>query len=205
MFLEVNKLNLFRNEKELIRNFSLKVNKGDRVGFFLPTGSGKSTLFDLINSGTDFIEGVKGTVQMEEGIVVGRVFQKPVFLENLSLLRNITIPLENYLSKKDAVFQAQKYLEMLNLSTKINDKAGTLSGGEKQRLCIARALAYKSDLLLFDEPFSFQDEENKNHIIQVLDSECKERNLTLLIISHNLKDLEYLCQNVVNNFIINYN
>ena len=94
--------------------------------------------------------------------------------------------------KKKAAEKAREMLEMLFLGDKLDCMPEKLSGGEKQRVSIARAFAYPGKLLLMDEPFHSQDDEKRRLLIEITKKLVEKENRALIIISHNKDDLEQL-------------
>lgn len=179
--LKIEKLNLNAGNQLLFKDFSLQVFEGQIIGFFAPTGSGKTTLFNYIASLSP----------------VSYAFQEPRLIPSLSVLKNVMLPLENKMDKESAKATAMTWLEKLNMSHKINDLAKTLSGGEQQRTAIARAFAFTSGLLLLDEPFASQDEANISNIINLTKQIISTNNRACLVISHDLNILKSFCTKII--------
>ena len=179
--LKIEKLNLNAGNQLLFKDFSLQVFEGQIIGFFAPTGSGKTSLFNYIASLSP----------------VSYAFQDPRLIPSLSVLKNVMLPLENKMNKESAKATATTWLEKLNMSHKINDLAKTLSGGEQQRTAIARAFAFTSGLLLLDEPFASQDESNISNIINLTKQIISTNNRACLVISHDLNILKSFCTKII--------
>ena len=186
--LKIEKLNLNAGNQLLFKDFSLQVFEGQIIGFFAPTGSGKTSLFNYIASLSP----------------VSYVFQDPRLIPSLSVQKNVMLPLENKMDKESAKATAMTWLEKLNMSHKLNDLAKTLSGGEQQRTAIARAFAYTTagpepveGLLLLDEPFASQDESNISNIINLTKQIISTNNRACLVISHDLNILKSFCTKII--------
>ena len=194
MFLRISDLKKYYNESEpLIRNLNFSVNKGEIVSFIGESGSGKTTFLkclaglEKINSGS--IE-LNGTVLNDNSTFVnpnlrkiGFVFQDYPLFPHINVLKNITINLEkSFFSKLDYI------LELTNLKDLCERFPDQLSGGEQQRVCLARALIREPDLLLLDEPFSNLDSSIKFTIQQEIHKIIKQTKTTTILVTHDIKD-----------------
>lgn len=193
--------NLTAGEQVLFQNFSLDVFEGEIIGFFAPTGTGKTSLFNYIAN----TSGVGP--EPVEGLSISYAFQEPRLISSLSVLKNVMLPLENKMDEKSSTDLAIQWLEKLNMGHKINDLTKTLSGGEQQRTSIARAFAYTcavpervegvERLLLLDEPFASQDEINTKNIVNLIKQIVSEQHCACLVISHDRQVLEGLCSRII--------
>lgn len=199
--------NLTVGEQVLFNKFSLDVFAGEIIGFFAPTGSGKTSLFNHI-AGT-MLEPKSAVVESVE-TTISYVFQEPRLIPSLTVLKNVMLPLENKMKENDAKDLAIQWLEKLNMGYKINDLAKNLSGGEQQRTAIARAFAYTcavpelveggdggERLLLLDEPFASQDETNTQNIMKLIKDRVRGQQCACLVISHDRQLLESLCSRII--------
>lgn len=199
LLLFIKNFNLTVGEQVLFKNFSLDVFAGEIIGFFAPTGSGKTSLFNHIAGTSAVVEPVETSISY--------VFQEPRLIPSLTVLKNVMLPLENKMKENDAKDLAIQWLEKLNMGHKINDLAKTLSGGEQQRTAIARAFAYSSAvpelvegvkrLLLLDEPFASQDETNTQNIMKLIKDRVRGQQCACLVISHDRQLLESLCSRII--------
>ena len=115
------------------------------------------------------------------------VFQSFNLFENMTVLENLIIApvkLKMY-SKNEAIKLAKNYLKEINLENKINEYPKNLSGGEKQRVAIIRALMEKPKILLLDEPTSSLDPQMKKEVLELV-SKLKDYNMTIIVVSHEL-------------------
>lgn len=196
--LQIKKLTIMQEENALFRNFNLSVTDNDRIGIFAPTGTGKTTLLNWLagimspEAEKNGIIKTEGNLIKQEKLTVSYVFQEPRLIPSVSVLKNVTLPVEKMYGKEDAVKKASLLLEKLFLKDKFYSMPEKLSGGEKQRVAIARAFAYPGKLLLMDEPFHSQDEEKRNLLIELTKEIIEEENRALIIISHNKSDLDML-------------
>lgn len=157
--------------------------KNKCIGFFGPTGSGKTTELNRIAK------------EAAENFSISYCFQDNRLLENLSVLKNVILPLENKYSKAEAEKIARQWINKLDLQNKTDSLASKLSGGEKQRVALARAFSYDGDLFLLDEPFSAQDSFHKDIIFNFI-KDLKKQNKKIYLVSHDEKILEDLCDEV---------
>ena len=181
----------------VLKNINLKINSGELVSLTGPSGSGKSTLLHLIalldqpTSGEIFFkkksfskstDGEKDLVR-RQGISI--IYQQNNLLSDFTALENVTIPLvANGYNWKDATKKASKILSLVNLSKRLNHFSTELSGGEQQRVAVARALITEPDLILADEPTGSLDRKTANEIFSLF-SKLKSKNRAILYATHN--------------------
>lgn len=202
--LKIEKLNLNAGNQLLFKDFSLQVFEGQIIGFFAPTGSGKTSLFNYIATSANPEPTSVVPEPVEGPLKISYAFQDHRLIPSLSVLKNVMLPLENKMDKESAKATAMTWLEKLNMSHKLNDLAKTLSGGEQQRTAIARAFAYTTavpepveGLLLLDEPFASQDEANISNIINLTKQIISNNNRACLVISHDLNILKSFCTKII--------
>ena len=180
---------------------SFSCEKGETLLILGNSGTGKTTLLHLLallltpNSGSIKIQEkelamltAKDASQMRANHL-GIIYQKPHFVNSLNVLDNLL--LANYLAdKKQSKTKAQSLAQNLGISELLDKKPSLLSGGEQQRVSIARALMNNPDLILADEPTSNLDDENCNKVIELLENQSKNIGAALVIVTHDqrLKD-----------------
>ena len=186
-------------EVRAVDNLSFEVNEGEFVVILGPSGAGKTTLLNLmggmddVTSGELIIDGenLAGLSNKEltkyRRTKVGFVFQFYNLMPNLTAIENIELAVElcpDALPPKDV-------LERVGLGNRMHNFPAQLSGGEQQRVSIARAVAKNPRLLLCDEPTGALDYETGKKILQLLQDMCREENKTVIIVTHNaaLKDM----------------
>ena len=199
-----------------LNNINLEINDGEIFGIIGLSGAGKSTLIRCINmlekpsSGEILIDGVDITKvdsstlrQMRKKI--GMIFQNFNLLEQSTVLKNVLFPLEiNKVDKEHAKAKAVELLELVGLADKMNRYPSELSGGEKQRVAIARALTTSPSVLLSDEATSALDPNTTKNILKLLKKINKEYGITIIVITHEMKVIDTLCDRVaiINNSMI---
>ena len=191
-------------EVHALRGVDLKIDAGEFVAIVGPSGSGKSTLFNILGgltpptSGTVLIDG-RDLIQMSESdrtllrkTTVGFVFQKYNLLPTLTGGDNIEIA-RHIAGKKghERDPQFEETLKLLGIASRLNHKPRALSGGEQQRIAIARALVNHPALLLADEPTGNLDTENSTAVLSVLQGLNKRLGQTILMITHNPEAAAY--------------
>jgi len=193
---------------EALRNIDLSILKGEIFGIIGLSGAGKSTLVRCINllerpsEGTIYLNNADISDYKKKDLrmmrrSIGMVFQHFNLLMQRSVIRNVMLPLEVAgVSKIDARMRAKKLLEIVGLSDKENAYPAQLSGGQKQRVGIARALANNPDILLCDEATSALDPDTTNSILKLLKEINKTLGLTIIIITHEMRIIEEICQRV---------
>lgn len=178
----IKNLTLINGDKTLLENFTLEIFQNQIIGIFAPTGTGKTTLLNYIS---------------ENFQSVSYAYQDLRLLNLFSPFKNVILPLEKKLSKSEAKVKAEKWLNDFELSDKKFLSCEKLSGGEKQRVCLARAFAYPAELLLLDEPFSSQDQEKKEKFLNITKEFIKNGESACIIVSHDKKDLEKICHKIL--------
>lgn len=178
-----------------LQNISLKVEKGDSVAIMGPSGSGKSTLLNIIgglerlSSGEVFLDGKRIDNLDEDALVALRrgkiayIFQQYHLLPSLSAMENVLLPLllrGNVNSRKTAI----NILERVGLGNRIEHKPSELSGGEQQRVAVARALVNNPSLMLADEPTGNLDQKTGRQILDLF-SDMNKDGLTIMIVTHD--------------------
>jgi len=187
-------------EESVLKNISFKINPGERIGFVGESGSGKSTIFNLItklykiNEGQILIDNID-IIKLSESAIrknISLISQNP-YIFNFSIEENLKI--SNATASEEEIIDACKkayiYEHVLELEngfkTLVGEGGITLSGGEKQRLAIARSLLQKSNIILFDEATSALDNITQNNVQKAIYGLDKDK--TILIIAHRLSTI----------------
>ncbi len=182
----------------VIDNVDLTIQKGELIALKGPSGSGKTTLLNLISgldnitSGEIIFENHNLTLMNNDELSyfrnknIGIIFQFFNLLNDLTVIENISIPLLlRGVSRKTAYNKALELVKELDLVERENYKTSLLSGGESQKVAIARSLITEPRIILADEPTGNLDAENTEKIIKLLINSCKAFNSSLLIVSHD--------------------
>ena len=186
-----------------LRGISFSVNRGEFVTVVGPSGSGKSTLFYLLggltraDSGSVTIDGVDfatlsdGQRTRLRKSKIGFVFQKFNLLPTLTARANIEIAADIAgITRPDAAFE-KKITEMLGIDRRLDHRPSELSGGEQQRIALARALINRPAIVLADEPTGNLDSKNSGIVLNMLRQSNKELGQTVLMITHNPEAADY--------------
>ena len=182
---------------------NLNLRKGSVSAIMGPSGSGKSTLINLIGSldvpsrGEVVVDGVNLEHMSAKELTayrrekVGFVFQSFNLLPNLTAVENVELPMEFCgVGSEERRERAEKLLKAVKMESRGDHLPGDLSGGEKQRVAIARSLANNPAIILADEPTGNLDTKSGTKVIQLLKSLARNRNKTLLIVTHDQKIAE---------------
>jgi lipopolysaccharide export system ATP-binding protein len=183
--------------RRVVNNVNLKVSRGEVVGILGPNGAGKTTSFYMI---TGLIKPDAGVINFK-GIDVS---QQPMYVrarmgmgylaQDASIFRKLTVEQNIYailetlaISRKERKERLEQLLSELNLTYLAKQKAMTLSGGERRRLEITRALVTNPSFILLDEPFSGVDPKAVYEVQQIIEG-LKKRNMGILITDHNVRE-----------------
>ena len=200
--LEVNNLNKSFGKRKIINNININICEGEIIGLIGPNGAGKTTFIKTIlglykyDKGNVSICGYDINKDFENAIKnVGCIIESPDLYLNLSGRKNLTITsLINNISDKD---YTEKVIKLLKLNSRIDDKVKKYSLGMKQRLGIANALIKKPKLLILDEPTNGLDPLGIKELREIIKYINEKLNMSVLISSHNLSEIENLCDRII--------
>lgn len=185
----------------ILTGIDLQVERGESLAVIGPSGSGKSTLLNVIgtldrpDTGSVSLDGQEltklGDLDLAEvrNRKIGFIFQGHHLLPQCSVLENVLVPT---LASKDKALRAsaperaRKLLDRVGLGARLDHRPGQLSGGERQRVAVVRALINEPVLLLADEPTGALDRASAENLAQLLVELNRERNLTLIVVTHAL-------------------
>ena len=183
---------------EVLKGIDLTIEKGEVVSIVGPSGAGKTTLLQIIgtldrpDSGTVTVDGVDITALGQKALAdfrncrLGFVFQFHQLLPEFTALENVMIPaLIKGDSRKAAKARAQELLHFMGLSDRAAHKPAELSGGEKQRVAVARALVNNPAVILADEPSGSLDSKNKQELHQLFFDLRDKLGQTFVIVTHD--------------------
>ena len=185
-------------ELEVLKGVSLTVNKGEVISIVGPSGAGKTTLLQLIgtldkpNSGSIRFNGEELTKMSEKRLAkfrnkhIGFVFQFHQLLPEFTALENIIIPaLIAGSNRKEAEKEAMELLRILGIEERAHHKPSEMSGGENQRVAVARALINHPDVILADEPSGSLDSKNKDELHRLFFDLRDRFGQTFIIVTHD--------------------
>ena len=183
---------------KVLQDVTLKTNNKETISIVGESGSGKTSLIMLIGglekatSGTIFFKDYEITKLSEDEVSnirrkhIGIIFQSFYLIPNYTALENVALTLE--LNKfKNPHQQAKELLDRFGLKHRFNNLPSQLSGGEQQRVAIARSIAMKPELILADEPTGNLDSENSKMIADILFNYVKEEGSSLIMVTHDVK------------------
>ena len=188
-----------KKKLEILDVKKLQIKKGERVALVGPSGSGKTTLLKIISAMTSVEKGLIEVMGKEINKLaakekdkfraknIGYIYQELNLLDSLTSKENLLLATyfaKGETSKKDHI-KAEKLLKELGLGQRINHIPEKLSQGEKQRVAIARALMNDVKIILADEPTGNVDYKTAKKIIELLEKTCNERDLTLIMVTHD--------------------
>jgi lipoprotein-releasing system ATP-binding protein len=198
MLLNANNISKSYEQLKVLKDVSIAVNKGEIVSIVGPSGAGKSTLLQIIgtldkaDSGSLEISGKQISAIKEKDLPafrnqhIGFIFQFHHLLPEFTALENVCIPA--FIAKKsvkEAGKRAKELLEMLKLGERMHHKPSKMSGGEQQRVAVARALMNNPELILADEPSGNLDTDNAKALHELFFDLRKKLNQTFIIVTHN--------------------
>ena len=187
-----------------LRRIDLHVARGDYVSVTGASGSGKSTLMNILGCldrptmGHYYLDGID-TAELDpnelsavRNLKIGFVFQDFYLMDSLSVRENIMLPkILDKKSAKECMEESQKYAEQFGITHLMNKKPYELSGGEKQRVAISRALINNPDLILADEPTGNLDSKSGDVVIHTLSHINRELGKTIVMVTHDPKMASY--------------
>jgi len=187
------------NETEVLHGIDLVLKRGDFCAVMGPSGSGKSTLLNLIGlldhptSGTIAISGVETTTLDDAALTrlrgqsIGFVFQSHHLLTAFTALENVMMPMlgDNEFTNAAMTERAAALIDIVGLTPWRDQLVGQLSGGQEQRVAVARALAMKPALLLADEPTGNLDTTSADAVFKLLRQVNADEGTTVLFVTHN--------------------
>lgn len=198
------------NERKIFENFSFTISKGDMVAIMGKSGSGKTTLLNIIgglesiDKGTYLFNGKDVSKFNEKELLQFRrknisfIFQNFALINEYSVMDNILLPLKYRYRNidKEKLASARELLDKLDIGYVCDQKIDNLSGGEKQRIAIARSLISNTNVILADEPTGALDEKS-GYMIMELFKQMKNIGKTIIIVTHDI-DVAKKCDYIIN-------
>lgn len=191
----------------ILKGIDLNVDHGSAVGLVGPSGSGKSTLLMVMaglersDSGSVVVAGEDLSPLSEDSLArfrgsnVGIIFQSFHLVPNMTALENVAVPLE-LSGDRQAFDKARSELEAVGLGHRLHHYPAQMSGGEQQRVAVARALVVQPKILIADEPTGNLDDSTGKQIVELMFRAQRERSMTLVLVTHD-PALAELCDRVI--------
>lgn len=172
-------------DKTVIEHLNLEVEEGKLLAYIGTNGAGKSTTMKML---TGLLKPTSGEIELAADLKIGMVFQESVLDEELTVLDNLKSRQALY-RKQDKAW-LEKLIQLTGLDAFLNQTYGTLSGGQRRRVDIVRALLNKPNLLFLDEPTTGLDVQTRRAIWEILHRLQREENLTIFLTTHYLEEAE---------------
>ena len=172
-------------DKTVIEHLNLEVEEGKLLAYIGTNGAGKSTTMKML---TGLLKPTSGEIELAADLKIGMVFQESVLDEELTVLDNLKSRQALY-RKQDKAW-LEKIIQLTGLDAFLNQTYGTLSGGQRRRVDIVRALLNKPNLLFLDEPTTGLDIQTRRAIWEILHRLQREENLTIFLTTHYLEEVE---------------
>lgn len=185
MLIETYSLTKRYGKKLALNNIDIKIDKGQLVAYLGTNGAGKSTTSNIL---TGLLKQTSGTITYAPNLKIGVVFQDSVLDDNLTVKDNLYLRAGMY--KKYSKEWLNQLIELIRIKNFLNQKYGTLSGGQRRRVDIARALIDRPNLLFLDEPTTGLDLQTRLVIWHLLQKLQKEQGLTIFLTTHYLEEAE---------------
>ena len=199
--IEIKNLNKSYNNQIVLNNLSMKIDKGDFISIVGPSGAGKTTLLNILGTIDEYDKNPKTSILFNNIDItnldddklssfrnkeIGFIFQFHQLLPELTAQENILLPsMIGKRSEKESLDNLMKLSSILEINHILNKKPEFISGGEKQRVAVARALINSPSILLADEPTGNLDSKNAEKIQKLFKKINKELNVTIVLVTHN--------------------
>lgn len=181
--------------QEILKTVSFDVYDGEFLSFLGPSGCGKTTILRILvgllnaDSGELYKDGVEISGVAPAGRGMGIVFQNYALFENMTVLDNVRYALKFHADlKPQATERSKEMIELVGLTEHMNKKPAQLSGGQQQRVAIARTLALKPDVILFDEPMSALDVDTRLVLRKEIKELQKKLGTTMIFVTHDQEE-----------------
>ena len=204
-YLNLHKIHYVVNSNIILKDVDLTVERGEFISIIGKSGSGKTTLLKIISG---LIKQTSGEISLNNKILanndsfvepenrkLGLVVQEKVLFPHLNVQSNVEFGISSDIEKKEKSIEMLKKFHISNLKDKYPHE---ISGGEAQRVALARTLVTKPSVLLLDEPFNGLDQEFKDEIYPVIKNILKTNKMTTIMVSHDLKEVKRLSAKVYN-------
>jgi NitT/TauT family transport system ATP-binding protein len=184
-----------------LEDLSLTLDRGEFVSLIGPSGCGKTTALRIV---TGLLDATGGEVFVDEKLSTGPSRDKAIVFQLFNLFpwrtatANVAYGLElQGVAKKERLAKAREYLDLVGLGRRHDHYPSQLSGGEQQRVGLARALAIEPKLILMDEPFGSLDALTREHLQEMVQQIVADRGLTVLFVTHSIDEAIFLSDRIV--------
>lgn len=185
MLIETHNLTKNYGNRPALNGVDLKIGKGQLIAFLGTNGAGKSTTINIL---TGLLKPTSGTISYAANLKIGVVFQTSVLDDKLSVKANLSLRARMY--KEFSSEWLEELVNLMGIRRFLHQKYGTLSGGQRRRVDIARSLVNRPDILFLDEPTTGLDLQTRLVIWQLLQKLQKEQGLTIFLTTHYLEEAE---------------
>lgn len=192
------KYKLANEDLAILKGINLEISRGSFTTIMGPSGSGKSTLMHLLGlldtptegkiyfDGQDVSHFTEDELAVMRGKKIGFIFQQFNLLQNLTALENVMLPMTfQGFSQEKRMQKAQVLLDSVDLEHRVNHKPKEMSGGEQQRIAIARSLANDPEILIGDEPTGNLDSKTGKTVMEILKKLHEEQHKTIIVVTHD--------------------
>jgi len=200
--IEFQDVDFYRGELPILESVNCQIQKGERVALFGSSGSGKTTFLRLcaglerVNKGHIFLRGVEvsgpGKFTPPGERKIGFVFQNYALFEKVKVLKNILYGCKTLSDKEEAY----RLIKLMDLSQHLEKWPMQLSGGERQKVALARSLALRPDIILLDEPFASLDPEQSRFLIGEMKTLFSRLNVTAVMVTHSEEEAHLFAQRI---------
>ena len=202
--LEIKKLKKIYDKKVVLNSIDFEVKNGEFLSILGPSGCGKTTLLKILigieppSHGSIYKDGVDITKLDASKRGMGIVFQNYCLFPNMTALENVSYALNLKIKNlKNAIEESKKMLKMINMEEHMNKYPHELSGGQQQRVAIARTLVLNPDIILFDEPMSALDADNRLNLRKEIKKIQEKFKTTIIYITHDQEEAFSLSDRVM--------
>ena len=185
MLVQVKNLTKVYGDKVAVNSLDIQIERGSFTAILGPNGAGKSTTIQML---IGLLQPTSGQITYAEQTKLGVVFQNSVLDANLTVIENLQIRAKQYKQVKTG--KIEQLIEQLGLTSFAKQRYGTLSGGQKRRVDIARALLNSPDLLFLDEPTTGLDIQTRESIWDLLKKLQQEEKMTIILTTHYLNEVD---------------
>ena len=185
MLVQVKNLTKVYGDKVAVNKLDIQIERGSFTAILGPNGAGKSTTIQML---IGLLQPTSGQITYTEQTKLGVVFQNSVLDVNLTVIENLQIRAKQYKQVKTG--KIEQLIEQLGLTSFAKQRYGTLSGGQKRRVDIARALLNSPDLLFLDEPTTGLDIQTRESIWKLLKDLQQKENMTVVLTTHYLNEAD---------------